>query len=880
MNRTILKNISWFLLTVLTINSFGQTNAIKNKISRKIETNILPEELKAPRAKINFNRDWKFLLGDHAGAEHIEFNDDEWQHIGLPHSFSIPYFMSPDFYVGYGWYRKHFILPPNYKSKKLFLEFEGAFQDAEVFVNDRKVGEHKGGYTGFSIDISDAVKEGYNLVAVRLNNLWNPGLAPRAGEHVFSGGIYRDVSLVITNPVHVDWFGTFIQTPLVSEKQATVRVQTEIKNDASENRTVQIKTDILNSRGKIVATISSVKILSAQTVETIDQTNKRILNPQLWSPDHPYLYTAVTTLSIDNKVIDRYQTSFGIRSIKWTADKGFFLNGKHVYLRGANVHQDHAGWGDAVTNAGFYRDVKMIKDAGFNFIRGSHYPHDPAFVEACDKLGILFWSENVFWGIGGSDRTPEGYWNGSAYPTNEKDRSSFESSLKQQLQEMIRIHRNHPSIIVWSMSNEPFFTAPQTISYTRNLLKELVNLSHSLDPTRKVAVGGAQRPLDSNRIDLLGDVAGYNGDGGTISIFEDPGIPSIVSEYGSTTSERPGKYEPGWGDIAKDSGKAIHPWRSGQSIWCGFDHGSIAGSALGKMGIIDYFRIPKRAWYWYRNEYANIPPPEWPKPGVPAKLKLEADRLTSSSDGTEDIKLNVTVVDKNGRALSNNPPVELQVISGPGEFPTGSSIKFEEGSDIRILDGQASIEFRSWYAGNTIIRATSPGLQPAELQLHFVGGMPFKKGITPSSGEHPYVRFTKNLQANFQQTFGRDNPTFASSSQNGHAAGFGADGNPKTWWQPLVSDTSAQWILDTEKKLSVSNIKIIFPSKDVYQYKVEVSDGANNWKLVADFWANRTCEAEKNLDIPQLIGSSVRVSFKDANKAGISEVEVTGEVVK
>jgi hypothetical protein len=300
---------------------------------------------------------------------------------------------------------------------------------------------------------------------------------------------------------------------------------------------------------------------------------------------------------------------------------------------------------------------------------------------------------------------------------------------------------------------------------------------------------------------------------------------------------------------------------------------------MGKLGIIDYFRIPKRAWYWYRNEYSHISPPEWPQIGIPAKLKLEANKLSSTSDGTEDIKLNVIVLDINGKPISNNPPVELKVISGPGEFPTGSSIKFEEGSDIRILDGQASIELRSWYAGSTTIVASSPGLQSAHLQLQFTGTVPYKKGITPPSPERPYVRFSAERQT-VQQTFGRNNPAFASSSEPQHPAGFAADGDLKTWWQPLETDTKAQWILDTEKRLAISHIKITFPGKDVYQYKIEIADSKDNWKVIADFMNSEESISEKQLELPKLPGSFMRISFKDPKTAKIAEVEVTGEVLK
>ncbi|MGN6180898.1 MAG: discoidin domain-containing protein, partial [Mucilaginibacter sp.] len=382
-----------------------------------------------------------------------------------------------------------------------------------------------------------------------------------------------------------------------------------------------------------------------------------------------------------------------------------------------------------------------------------------------------------------------------------------------------------------------------------------------------------------NRIDKIGDIAGYNGDGGIISIFQNPGIANIVSEYGSTFADRPGKYEPGWGDIAKDSGKAVHAWRSGQVIWCGFDHGSLAGSAMAKLGIIDYFRIPKRSWYWYRNAYAHIPPPEWPRPGIPAKLKIDADRYKASSDGTEDIKLNITILNINGKPISNSPTVKLKVISGPGEFPTGSSITFNKDSDIRIMDGQASIEFRSWYAGYTTIEASSPGLQPGRIKLEFTGNDIYKKGITPSVSERPYIRFRRQRRG-IQQTFGRNNPTFASSAQAEHLAGLAADGDLKTWWQPLETDTNPQWTLDPEKKLEISQIKILFPKEDIYQYKIEAADGYGNWNLVADFMNNQDKESEKRIQVSRLVGSLVRISFKNAKTAKIAEVEVTGTVVE
>src|SRR6185295_17019362 len=193
------------------------------------------------------------------------------------------------------------------------------------------------------------------------------------------------------------------------------------------------------------------------------------------------------------------------------------------------------------------------------------------------------------------------------------------------------------------MGNETFYSDPALMGKLRTFLGRLVALSHQWDPTRPAAIGGAQRPLDENRIDMLGDIAGYNGDGAAIPMFQRSGVPSVVSEYGATSTDRPGNYEPGWGDLAPDDGEARKPWRSGQVLWCAFDHGSIFGK-FGAMGMVDYFRLPKRQWYWYRARYRNIPAPTWPAAGQPARLKLTADKTTLERvDGTDDAQVVVTI---------------------------------------------------------------------------------------------------------------------------------------------------------------------------------------------------------------------------------------------
>lgn len=697
----------------------------------------------AAREVKTINAGWQFRLGDDGMA------DEGWLSVGLPHSFSLPYFMSKDFYVGYGWYRKTVKLTKKDIAQYVALEFDGVFQEAEVFVNGKKTGSHVGGYTGFEIAITPYAIVGDNEIKVRVNNLWKPTVAPRGGEHTFSGGIYRNVRLVKKSKAHIAWYGTRITTPTLESnagKSSIVRTEVELEGVSREH---DYSVEIAVSRnGKEVA--CSRQPFGGTSVVTLETAE--IPSPALWSPSSPNLYTLTARLYRGKKMIDETSETFGFRWFTWTKDRGFFLNGKHHFFRGANVHQDQAGWGDGVTDEASRRDVRMMKECGFD---------------------------------------------------------------------MIRIHRNHPSIFVWSMSNEPFFTSWGTMEGVKRMLRLMVDKAHQLDPTRKAAVGGAQRPLGNDRIDLIGDVAGYNGDGANIADFQQPDVPSVVSEYGSTTAVRPGKYVPGWGDLARNEGYKGRPWRSGQAIWCGFDHGSIFGDALGRMGIVDYFRLPKRSWYWYRNEYAHIAPPEWPTEGTPAALQIEAimpdggKSKTIKTDGTEDVQLIVTVLDADGKPQSNSPDVTLSIVSGPGEFPTGRSITFCKDSDIQILDGKAAIAMRAYQQGKTVVEASSDGLQSARIELSFVGGEKYRP--SDEIPARPYIRYVADDEGKIQ-SFGKDNPTFATSSAEGHSAGMAADGNKETYWMGQGNLT-----LDTERSISLREV-ILTTDCGENDFRIELSN--------------------------------------------------------
>jgi beta-galactosidase len=659
------------------------------------------------RSVLNLNKTWKFIKQDVAVSQATAPSDPTgWSNINLPHSFDIPYWrvggaMAP----ALGWYRKHVTIDQAVvdAKRRVFIEFEAAFQIANVYVNGQFAGQHKGGYTGFSFDITQYVKPGDNVIAVFLDARWTDTLAPISGEHVFIGGIYRNVTLVITDPVHVTWYGTFVTTPQVSATSATVRVKTEIKNDGAAAASCRVKSIVVDAAGTQVTSFESTQNVAAGATGTLVQTSDPIASPRLWSPASPTMYKVYTEVYSGTAAVDNFESPLGFRTIKWTMTNGFELNGQRLWLQGANVHQDHAGWGDASTNAGSFRDVKLVKDCGMNFIRGSHYPHAPAFSDACDKIGVCLWSEAPFWAL--SWNTSNG-WGAGACVNNEP----FKKSLLSQTREMIRINRNHPSIITWSMGNELWFWGSCSADTVVAILARMVAVAHQEDSTRPAGVGGVQ--LNTAQLSKPCDIVGFNG-GLTTG---NAGIPSLVSEYGSCTDGGEA-YNACWGDnITTPPTPAQNAWRAGVALWCAFDHGSNINTGL--MGMINNARVPQRRWYFYRNLYLGIAPPTWPAAGTAAKLKLTTDRDTLTDDGKSDAQIYVEVQDASGKWLSNSPDITFTDKSGLGSFPTGSAITFKGGEREKgVRNGQAAIEFRSYNAGTVTIEATSAGLPTTSVNI-------------------------------------------------------------------------------------------------------------------------------------------------------------------
>jgi len=644
----------------------------------------------SPRESKFINNGWTFYKGSQPGAAAVNFDDSSWEQVGLPHSASIPYWMETKVYEGDSWYRKEFAVDADLASRRAFVEFEGAFQHSWVYLNGKLLGEHKGGYTGFCYDMNPALNYGSrNVLAVRVKNGWDATIAPRAGDSIFPNGLNRNIRFIITNDQHVDWCGQFITTPKVSEKIASVQVKTEIKNEATADTSCKILVEVIDRDAKIVTQSKKEVTLPASRVTVVTQDLPQIANPHLWSPESPYLYTVRTRLLNGDKLVDEYLETLGIRWFEFTTDNGFFLNGKHLYLWGFNVHEDRAGWAFAGTDAGMYRDMKIMKEAGANFIRACHNPHPRAFYRSCDELGLLVWDELHFWGRGGFKGGEEGFYMAEAYPAVPQPRPEFDRNLKSNFRDMIREHRNHPSIIVWSLGNETVMQMKGPLrSEVKRMFLELNDLAHKLDPTRPTGMGNGLRGL--------ADIEGFNGGGPKTKVGDRPIL---------TTEFHP-RHTP-----AEDK------WRCGAIVWSGFAYGShckdgkTGKSFSSRFGLYDYHRLIKKKYRGLLKEGSSdreIAPTE----GTPDRLSLTADKSVIRNDGTDDTQLVISVLDKNGKLINNDIPVTLSILSGPGLLPTGRIWKTRTSNM-----GRQAIEFRSYKPGKTIIEVFSPDVVSAKIEI-------------------------------------------------------------------------------------------------------------------------------------------------------------------
>jgi beta-galactosidase len=553
------------------------------------------------------------------------FYPKDWKEVDVPHDWGVEGTFVHDnsmgnqpavsgyLPTGIGFYRKEFAIPEADKGKKISIEFDGVFRNSTVWINGHLLGSHQSGYTPANYDLTDYLRygnEGNNVILVKVD------ASEYEGWWYEGCGIYRHVWLVKTGRLHVDRFGTYVTTPVVTASKATVSIKTTLRNECREAKKVLLTSKIVDKNGLVIGSVSSsVSTPSLGAIE-IAQT-AGITNPSLWSPETPNLYKVLTTVTEGGRIVDNYETVFGVRTVEINT-KGVFLNGKLYPVKGTCNHQDFAGIGVALPDKIIWYKLKLLKEMGSNAYRCSHHPPTPELLDMCDSMGLLVLDENRFL-------------------------SSSEEGLKD-LSTMLLRDRNHPSIFMWSMENEEWIQG--TVTGAR-ILETMVGAVHKIDPTRKVTAAMNHGRNDGGYSDML-DVVGYNyGDKGLAYVKDHEKYPARVEFCTETTSfistrgeyennwekgyvSNMTKWEPGWGPFPGEDWADIvkYPYLGGMFVWTGFDYRGEPTPyqwpcVTSHFGFMDICGFPKDGYFAYKAAWAARPLvhifPHWNWPGKEGK---------------------------------------------------------------------------------------------------------------------------------------------------------------------------------------------------------------------------------------------------------------------
>lgn len=601
-----------------------------------VSQDILPEystagffEVKdSGRKAHDLNVGWRFIKQDVANAQELGFDDSNWEIVNTPHGLEIlPIEASGGVnYQGPAWYRKHFMVKPEMERKKLFLHFEGIMGKSRIYLNGKLVKEHFGGFLPIVIDISSTVNfKRSNVLAVYADNsddpIYPPGKPQSALDFAYFGGIYRDVWLIETNKTYITDAnfvdkvadgGVFVRYENLSDKKADIIVRANIENENKQKQNLTIVAEIKDSDNKIIATKTQNLVIVKGENKTIAQRIE-VLKPNLWTPDTPFLYNLV--LTIKNKkgdVIDGYRKRIGLRTIFFD-EKGFFLNGKQYphKLLGANRHQDFAIIGNALPNSLHWRDVKKLRDAGLRIIRNAHYPQDPAFMDACDELGMFVIDATPGWQ----------FWNKEPI---------FEKRVYSDIRQMVRRDRNHSSIFLW----EPILNET---SYPDYFAKNTHDVVHEEFPYPGAFTACDKSAKGNEYFDVVyrgtpkydkktGSLQNYNYSGYWEKMKEDlPKRAFFTREWGDNVDDwsshnSPSRASRNWGERPQVV-QALHyakpidydfynlerlyfpaPNYVGGTFWHSFDHQRGYNPIPFYGGIMDAFRQPKYSYHMFMSQ--------------------------------------------------------------------------------------------------------------------------------------------------------------------------------------------------------------------------------------------------------------------------------------
>ncbi|WP_297713961.1 Ig-like domain-containing protein [Clostridium sp.] len=627
-------------LTLITTSSGVVTFAegIGNKVSR-----VNMAEAGFQRSTL-FNDGWKFNLGDVPDAKNKNYDDKSWRSLTLPHDWSIEQDFnknSPSTHEGgfldggVGWYRKSFVLPKEMEGKKITIDFDGVYMDSYIYVNGEQVGNHPYGYTPFSFDITDnLICDGVteNVISVKVNNR-------QPSSRWYSGsGIYRDVKLTVTDKVHVEQYGTYVTTPNLESEyatgKATVNIKTDIANEEGSDKEVNLISTIYDAKGNKVGDSTSTQVINANSTYKYDQ-NIEVKNPELWATENPYLYSVVTTVLIDNEVVDEYETEFGMRWFDVTTDNGFFLNGEQMKLEGVCMHHDQGALGAVGNEAAIRRQVKILKDMGVNSIRVTHNPAAQVLIDICNEEGILLIDEAFDTWYGGKKTYDYGRF--FEQKSIHDDMTWAEYDVKQ----MVNRGKNAPSIIMWSLGNE-IWESNQTKAI--ETAKNLQSWVKEIDTTRPTTFGEDKFRMGEGtggheNVASVFDVVGFNYAEANYDSFHEkyPDWVLYGSETSSATRSRGVYSHPentsshthddlqqsdydndhvGWGRTAEDAWKRDRDreYVLGEYIWTGFDYigeptpyYSTFPAKSSYFGAIDTAGFEKDIYYFYQSQWSDEP---------------------------------------------------------------------------------------------------------------------------------------------------------------------------------------------------------------------------------------------------------------------------------
>jgi len=549
------------------------------------------------------------------------FKTEDWKEVNLPHDWCVEGTFVNDKSIGSspavsgylpggtGFYRKEFEIPETDKEKKISIEFDGIFRNSTIWVNGQLLGNHQSGYTPSNYDLTDVLRygnEGKNVILVKVDateyeGWWYEGC-----------GIYRHVWLNKTDRLHVDRFGTYVTTSLVSPDEAAVNVKTTVKNEYGVVKNITLISKIVDNKGVVLDTKTSSQVIEPFSTTELSQKGT-IQKPLLWTPETPDLYKVLTEVSENGIVIDNYETAFGVRTIEVNRN-GVFLNGKLYPVKGTCNHQDFAGIGVALPDKINEYKLKLLKAMGSNAYRCSHHPPTPELLDMCDRMGILVLDEN-------------------------RMLSSSEEGVKD-LKAMLYRDRNHPCIFMWSMENEEWIQG--TVTGTR-ILKTLVDITHKIDPTRPVTAAMNHGRNEGGYSDVL-DVVGYNyGDKGLAYVKDHEKYPNQVefcteatsfistrgeyqNDWGKGYVSNLGLWQPDWGPLPGEDWADIvkYPYLGGLFVWTGFDYRGEPTPyqwpcVTSHFGFMDICGFPKDGYYAYKAAWTNEPVvhifPHWNWPG-------------------------------------------------------------------------------------------------------------------------------------------------------------------------------------------------------------------------------------------------------------------------